>query len=117
MMHIGDFSVKRILIDPGSSVEIMYDSLFQGLGLDQEDLDRKGDPLYEFIGESVMPAGRVTIKVHAGTISSLTEFWVLNSYSPYNAILGRPWLHKMRAVPSTLHQKLRFPTPEGVMEI
>ena len=117
MIHIGDFNVKRILIDPGSSVEIMYDSLFQGLGLGQEDLDRKGDPLYEFTGESVMPAGRVTIKVHAGTISSLTKFWVLNSYSPYNAILGRPWLHKMRAVPSTLHQKLRFPTPKGVMEI
>jgi hypothetical protein len=42
---------------------------------------------------------------------------VLNSYSPYNANLGRPWLHKMKAVPSTLHQRLRFPTPEGIMEI
>ena len=64
-----------------------------------------------------MPVGRVTIKVHAGTISSPTEFWVLNSYSPYNAILGRPWLHKIRVVPSTLHQRLRFPTLEGIMEI
>uniref|UniRef100_A0A2N9EZE4 Uncharacterized protein n=1 Tax=Fagus sylvatica TaxID=28930 RepID=A0A2N9EZE4_FAGSY len=69
------------------------------------------------IGESVMPVGRVTVKVHAWTISSPTEFWVLNSYSPYNAILGRPWLHKMKAVPSTLHQRLRFPTPEGIMEV
>ena len=42
---------------------------------------------------------------------------MLNSYFPNNAILGRPWLHKMRAVPSTLHQRLRFPTPEGIMEI
>ena len=75
------------------------------------------DPLYGFTGESVMPVGRVTVKVHAGTVSSLTEFWVLNSYSQYNAILGRPWLHKIRAIPSTLHQKLRFPMPEGIMEI
>uniref|UniRef100_A0A2N9FB64 RNase H type-1 domain-containing protein n=1 Tax=Fagus sylvatica TaxID=28930 RepID=A0A2N9FB64_FAGSY len=37
--------------------------------------------------------------------------------SPYNAIVGRDWLHRMKAVPSTLHQKLRFPTEEGVMEI
>uniref|UniRef100_A0A2N9ENV4 RNase H type-1 domain-containing protein n=1 Tax=Fagus sylvatica TaxID=28930 RepID=A0A2N9ENV4_FAGSY len=116
-MQIGDFEVKRILIDPGSSVEIMYDSLFKGLGLEHKDLDRKVDPLYGFSGESVMPVGRVTVKVHAGTISSPTDFWVLNSYSPYNAILGRPWLHKMKAVPSTLHQRLRFPTPEGIMEI
>uniref|UniRef100_A0A2N9FLW9 Uncharacterized protein n=1 Tax=Fagus sylvatica TaxID=28930 RepID=A0A2N9FLW9_FAGSY len=116
-MQIGDFEVKRILIDPGSSAEIMYDSLFKGLGLEHKDLDRQVDPLYGFSGESVMPVGRVTVKVHAGTISSPTEFWVLNSYSPYNAILGRPWLHKMKAVPSTLHQRLRFPTPEGIMEV
>uniref|UniRef100_A0A2N9GA65 Uncharacterized protein n=1 Tax=Fagus sylvatica TaxID=28930 RepID=A0A2N9GA65_FAGSY len=114
---IGDFEVKRILIDPGSSAEIMYDSLFKGLGLEHKDLDRKVDPLYGFSGESVMPVGRVTVKVHAGTVSSPTDFWVLNSYSPYNAILGRPWLHKMKAVPSTLHQRLRFPTPEGIMEL
>jgi hypothetical protein len=116
-MQIGDFEVKRILIDPGSSAEIMYDSLFKGLGLEHKDLDRKVDPLYGFSGESVMPVGRVTVKVHAGTVSSPTDFWVLNSYSPYNAILGRPWLHKMKAVPSTLHQRLRFPTPEGIMEV
>uniref|UniRef100_A0A2N9JAP2 RNase H type-1 domain-containing protein n=1 Tax=Fagus sylvatica TaxID=28930 RepID=A0A2N9JAP2_FAGSY len=116
-MQIGDFEVKRILIDPGSSAEIMYDSLFKGLGLEHKDLDRKVDPLYGFSGESVMPVGRVTVKVHAGTVSSPTDFWVLNSYSPYNAILGRPWLHKMKAVPSTLHQRLRFPTPEGIMEL
>uniref|UniRef100_A0A2N9HSY3 RNase H type-1 domain-containing protein n=1 Tax=Fagus sylvatica TaxID=28930 RepID=A0A2N9HSY3_FAGSY len=116
-MQIGDYEVKRILIDPGSSAEIMYDSLFKGLGLEHKDLDRKVDPLYGFSGESVMPVGRVTVKVHAGTVSSPTDFWVLNSYSPYNAILGRPWLHKMKAVPSTLHQRLRFPTPEGIMEV
>ncbi len=118
-MQIGDFDVKRILIDPGSSAEIMYDSLFKGLGLglEHKDLNQKVDPLYGFSGESVMPVGRVTVKVHARTISSPTEFWVLNSYSPYNAIIGRPWLHKMKAVPSTLHQRLRFPTPEGIMEI
>ena len=31
--------------------------------------------------------------------------------------MGRSWLHKTRDVPSTLHQKLRFPTKDGVMEI
>uniref|UniRef100_A0A2N9G704 Uncharacterized protein n=1 Tax=Fagus sylvatica TaxID=28930 RepID=A0A2N9G704_FAGSY len=73
-MQIGDFEVKRILIDPGSSAEIMYDSLFKGLGLEHKDLDRKVDPLYGFSGESVMPVGRVTVKVHAGTVSSPNGF-------------------------------------------
>ena len=37
-LRIGEFDVKRILIDPGSSVEIMYESLFKGLGLEKKDL-------------------------------------------------------------------------------
>ena len=44
-MRVVNFDVKRILIDPGSSAEIMYDSLFKGLGFKHEDLDRKVDPL------------------------------------------------------------------------
>ncbi|CAL5391726.1 unnamed protein product [Camellia sinensis] len=46
-----------------------------------------------------------------------TEFVVIDTPSPYNIILGRPWLHTMGAVPSTLHQLLRFPTEHGVEEV
>ncbi len=73
-MQIGDFDVKRILIDPGSSTEIMYDSLFKGLGLEHKDLDRKVNLLYGFLGELVMPVGHVTVKVHAGTIFPQRNF-------------------------------------------
>jgi hypothetical protein len=116
-LRIGEFDVKRILIDPGSSVKIMYESLFKGLGLEKKDLNLVEGPLSGFSGETVVPSGKVTINVRAGTVSSPTEFFVLNAFSPYNAILGRPWLHRMGTVPSTLHQRLRFPTPQGVMEI
>jgi hypothetical protein len=116
-LRIGEYDVKRILIDPSSSVEIMYESLSKGLGLGKKDLSRTEGPLSCFSGETVIPSGKVTINVRAGTVSSPTEFFVLNAFSPYNAILGRPWLHRMGAVPSTLHQRLRFPTPQGVMEI
>uniref|UniRef100_A0A2N9IY34 Uncharacterized protein n=1 Tax=Fagus sylvatica TaxID=28930 RepID=A0A2N9IY34_FAGSY len=116
-LRIGEFDVKRVLIDPGSSVKIMYESLFRGLGLGKKDLSRTEGPLSGFSGETVIPSGKVTINVRAGTVSSPTEFFVLNTFSPYNAILGRPWLHRMSAVPSTLHQRLRFPTSQGIMEI
>uniref|UniRef100_A0A2N9EPE0 RNase H type-1 domain-containing protein n=1 Tax=Fagus sylvatica TaxID=28930 RepID=A0A2N9EPE0_FAGSY len=61
--------------------------------------------------------GKTTLPILAGPISLQTEFIVVRGTSPYNAIVGRDWLHRMKAVPSTLHQKLRFPTEEGVMEI
>lgn len=44
-------------------------------------------------------------------------FVVLDNLSTYNVILGRPWIHKMRAIPSTFHQVVRFPTRWGVKEI
>ena len=102
-LRISEFDVKKILIDPGSSVEIMYESLFKGLGLEKKDLNLVEGPLSGFFGETVVLSGKVTINVRVGTVSSSIKFFVLNAFSPYNAILGRPWLHRMGAIPSTLH--------------
>ena len=44
-------------------------------------------------------------------------FTIVSSFSPYTAILGRPWIHSMRVVPSTLHVKIKFPTEQGVAVI
>ena len=35
-------------------------------------------------------------------------------FSPYTAILGRPWIHIMGAVPSTLHVSVKFRTKQGI---
>ena len=42
------------------------------------------------------------------------NFIVLNAFSPYTVILGRPWIHAMKVIPSTLHQKIEFPMEDGV---
>ena len=42
---------------------------------------------------------------------------MVDSDSPYNAIMGRMWLHTMKAVHSSYHQKVKFPTSQGIMEI
>jgi hypothetical protein len=65
-LRIGEFDVKRILIDPGSSVEIMYESLFKGLGLEKKDLNLVEGPLS-------VRTGKVTINVRTGTVSSHQE--------------------------------------------
>ena len=45
------------------------------------------------------------------------NFIVVDAFSPYTAILSRPWLHVMGAVSSTLHVKLKYATSEGVAEL
>ena len=42
------------------------------------------------------------------------NFIVVNAFSPYTVILGRPWIHAMKVIPSTLHQKIEFPMEDGV---
>ena len=45
------------------------------------------------------------------------DFIVVDSYSPYTAIVARPWLHALGAVSSTLHQKVKYPMEGLVKEI
>ena len=45
------------------------------------------------------------------------DFIVVDSFSPYIAIMARPWLHALEAVSSTLHQKVKYPSEGLVKEI
>nr|XP_009776703.1 PREDICTED: uncharacterized protein LOC104226406 [Nicotiana sylvestris] len=49
----------------------------------------------------------------AGTIQKM-KFHMIEGDMRYNALLGSPWIHNMRAVPSTLHQVLKFLTSKGI---
>ncbi|VVB02111.1 unnamed protein product [Arabis nemorensis] len=62
-------------------------------------------------------AGEVTLHVYAAGVNRQTKFQVVDCTSAYNAIMGCPWIHDMKAVPSTLHQAIKFATPWGVQEI
>ena len=52
-----DFIVKRVLVDQGSGVEVMYPDLFNGLDLKNEDLSKYDTPLVGFNGRMVIPKG------------------------------------------------------------
>ena len=45
------------------------------------------------------------------------NFIVVDAFSPYIAILAKPWLHAMGVVSSTLHVKIKYPTNKGVAEL
>ena len=45
------------------------------------------------------------------------DFIVVDAYSPYMAIVARPWLHALRAIFSTLHQNVKYPSDGQVKEI
>ena len=45
------------------------------------------------------------------------DFIVVDVFSPYTAIMGRPWVHTLGAVSSTPHQKVKYPSEGQVVEI
>ncbi|XP_013608051.1 PREDICTED: uncharacterized protein LOC106314774 [Brassica oleracea var. oleracea] len=81
------------------------------LGLEEIALTRRIPPLIGFSGEVEQIAGEVTLPVYAEGVNTSTKFLVVGCDSSYNMILGRPWIHGMAAVPSTLHQMVKFPAP------
>ena len=45
------------------------------------------------------------------------DFIMVDAYSPYTAIIAKPWLHTLGAVSSTLHQKIKYPSEGQIEEI
>ncbi|XP_028090068.1 uncharacterized protein LOC114290389 [Camellia sinensis] len=115
-LRVRDFDVKRILIDQGSSVEIMYYDAFKQLKLRDTDLAPATSPLVGFNSQPEWPMGKMILPVKAGSVVKQVEFWVLKMPSTYNLILGREWLHIMQAVVSTYHQVMRSPSATGEIE-
>ena len=114
MARINGFIVKKVLIDQGSGAEVMYPDLFNGLGLKNEDLSKYDTPLVGFDGQMVILEGQISLLVNMEGNEVMVTFIVVASFSPYTAILGRPWIYAMGAVPSTLHKKVKFCTEQGI---
>ena len=109
--------MKRLTVDGGSAVEVMYPDLHKGLNLKQEDLTPYSSPLMSFDRKLVIPKGMIRLPIQTGPQIVEVNFIVVDTYSPYTAIVGRPWLHTLGAVTSSLHQKVKFPSRDQVLEI
>lgn len=102
-LRIGGYDVKRVMVDQGSGAEIMYPDLYKGLNLIPEDLMPYSSPLVSFDGKVVIPRGQIRLPVQTGFEIVEVDFIVVDAYSPYTAIVARPWLYTLGAVSSTLH--------------
>ena len=95
----------------------MYPDLYKGLGLKPEDLTTYSSPLVSFEGKMVVPKRQIRLPVQTGSDVVEVDFIVVDAFSLYTAIMGRPWLHSLGAVSSTLHQKVKYPSGGQVLEI
>ena len=116
-LRIGGYDVRRVLVDQGSAVEVMYPDLYKGLNLKPDDLTAYNSPLVSFEGKTVTPRGQIRLPIQTGSNVVEVDFIVVDVYSPYTAIVAGPWLYALGSVSSTLHQKVNYPSEGQVKEI
>uniref|UniRef100_A0A2N9FJ88 Uncharacterized protein n=1 Tax=Fagus sylvatica TaxID=28930 RepID=A0A2N9FJ88_FAGSY len=120
-INIAGFTTRRVMVDNGSSADILYLPAYQQMQLDKDKLRPMDAPLVGFTGDKICPVGIVTLPImvgtHPKTVSKTVDFLVVNCPSAYNAIIGRPTLNRLRAVTSTYHLLLKFPTEHGIGEV
>uniref|UniRef100_A0A2N9GU89 RNase H type-1 domain-containing protein n=1 Tax=Fagus sylvatica TaxID=28930 RepID=A0A2N9GU89_FAGSY len=86
-MEIAGYSTRRVLIDNGSSADIIYLTAFQQMKIDKDQLQPIETPLVGFAGTSIYPLGMVTLPNHSRYSSEAS------------------------------YKKVRFPTENGIGEM
>ncbi|XP_026439786.1 uncharacterized protein LOC113338622 [Papaver somniferum] len=114
---IGMSHVHWILVDTWSSVSVLFSGAYSSMNLPRDLIEEDENPIIGFSGEVTKATGKVKIPIKVADKSVLGNFLLLDCRAPYNAILGRDWLHEIAAVTSSYHQCLKFISPEGVVKV
>ncbi|XP_015955836.1 uncharacterized protein LOC107480200 [Arachis duranensis] len=116
-IQTGELLVRKVLLDPGSSADVLFYSTFLKMNLSEKLLQPSSGELVGFSGERVPIKGYIWLKTTLGENSlSKTidlQYLIVDCPSPYNVILGRPTLNMFRAVVSTYHLCVKFQAQDG----
>ncbi|CAL2276513.1 unnamed protein product [Prunus armeniaca] len=111
-IQIAQAMVDRIYADEGSTANILQLAVIHQIGLETK-INKSTRSLTGFNGATTVTVGMIDLDVYSQPIVSLQTFMVIDEVSPYNDILGRPWIGKINAITSATHQKIRYPIPGG----
>ncbi|XP_020426548.1 uncharacterized protein LOC109950824 [Prunus persica] len=106
-IQIAQAMVDRIHADEGSAANILQLAVIQQMGLETK-INKLARSLTGFNGATTVTVGTIDLDVYSPPVISLQTFMVINEVSPYNGILGRPWIGKINAITSATHQKIRY---------
>ena len=107
---VKDCTLPKVLIDNGSSLNVMPLSTLMRLPIDRSYMKHTKTMVRAFDGTRMEMIGEIEIEVQIGPCTFNIEFQVMDISPFYNCLLGKPWIHIDGAISSTLHQKIKFVT-------
>jgi hypothetical protein len=119
---IGNVRLSKVLMDGGSSLNIIYAETLEILGVDRFEVRAGAAPFHEIApGKCILPLGRIGLPVCFGTPSNFRKetltFEVVGFRGTYHAVLGRPCYAKFMVVPNYTYLKLKMPGPNGIITV
>ena len=119
--RVANSNVHRMLVDNGSTVDIIYLDAYKRMGLSESKLSPMTSPLYGFTGDHVISKGtiKLTVKMgdHLRVSIVMTKFLVVDCPSSFNGVIGRPLLKALKVVTSIYHLTMKFPDIEGIGQV
>ena len=114
---VKDCTLPKVLINNGSSLNVMPLSTLIRLPVDKSYMKYTKTVVRAFDGTRRKVTGEIEIEVQISPCTFNVEFQVMDILPSYNCLLGRPWIHIVGAVPSILHQKIKFVTEGQLVNI
>ena len=115
---VANKTVHRVLVDNGSSADIIFASAFDKMGIGRERMEPINTHLRGFFGEKVLPLGSIQLVLTLGDppcqATTTIRFLVVDAPSAYNMLLGRPSFNAIKSIPSAYHMMIKFPTVSGI---
>ena len=115
---VANKTIHRVLVDNGSSADIIFASAFDIMGIGREKLEPINTHLRGFSREKVIPLGSIQLVLTLGGLpchaTTAVKFLIVDAPSAYNMLLGRPSLNAIKVIPSAYHMMIKFPTTGGV---
>jgi hypothetical protein len=119
---IGNIRLTKVLMDGGSSLNIIYAETLGLLQIDLSSIQTGAAPFHRIIsGKRIQPLGQLDLPICFGTPSNFRKetltFEVVGFQGTYHAVLGRPCYTRFMAVPNYTYLKLKMPGPNGVITV
>jgi hypothetical protein len=119
---ISNVRLSKVLMDRGSSLNIIYTETLELLGVVRSQVRAGAAPFHGIApGKRIVPLRRIDLPVCFGTPSNFRKetltFEVVEFRGTYHAVLGRPCYAKFMVVPNYTYLKLKMPGPNGIITV